>query len=762
MAETPFKADEKTPCKVLLIDEDPKSVRLVRSALSGTGFNMLPCTRHTEGVRLASRHRVELIILADHFRDADAMALAVKLIKHKNAKVVFISHNGSLVSRLRGLMLGAVDYLHRGLALPQIRSRLRDALALDAPPTPCLVPGTPEAKKAEILFGQIRRLEELNANGVLELASPGGMGRLALVAGEVRGARAGTRRGDAALNALARRADWDMTFHEGVKLTDLPPLPGTAEDSTPPPFGVGEGELVGLEDISPVDPEDLTTAPDLGDSGFSDPCAFHRGVDATSPTMQDYAAVSVPGQRASPSHQEEPTLEEDVRGLLVDGDDEASEANDATGEFQVAAPGEDIPFPDEELEPQSPTLPNGEARFRGHHSESSIRSRVPAPRELLRTWLGRHDTAPLLLVFPQEEVRRALELRAEALGFTVASTTTGGDAMELIRSLRPVAIMADLNLPDLDGRELLAQVRADFCLREIPFLVISGEDLAHQLFEMEAEAVDPVILGLESALGPRVKLFGRLQPRDSLTLPGAVEPVGIATLLRTLGGCRSSGHLLLKTGLTRNAEVIFRRGTITAVTVHRPISDTGNRAVTQLVGLEWRQFIFMPENPGKADRQGLGDLDELLEQASQSNNEFLDRLYQRGLRQQGVAVDDQAMEAFLQTLPTGSMAVLMSLKEGGSLKELNERGEASFGVVRALLVELRRRGAVRPISAVGHHPGEITPRPVHTTARMSFPSAGEEPPAERASSHGGAWLVPLLVVALAVSVFAITFLLLTR
>ena len=122
----------------------------------------------------------------------------------------------------------------------------------------------------------------------------------------------------------------------------------------------------------------------------------------------------------------------------------------------------------------------------------------------------------------------------------------------------------------------------------------------------------------------------------------------------------------------------------------------------------------------------------------------------------------EAMEAFLQTLPTGSMAVLMSLKEGGSLKELNERGEASFGVVRALLVELRRRGAVRPISAVGHHPGEITPRPVHTTARMSFPSAGEEPPAERASSHGGAWLVPLLVVALAVSVFAITFLLLTR
>lgn len=32
MAETPFSTDEKTPRKVLLIDEDPKSARLIRSA----------------------------------------------------------------------------------------------------------------------------------------------------------------------------------------------------------------------------------------------------------------------------------------------------------------------------------------------------------------------------------------------------------------------------------------------------------------------------------------------------------------------------------------------------------------------------------------------------------------------------------------------------------------------------------------------------------------------------------------------------------
>ena len=750
MASSQFKAEEKTPIKVLLIDEDPKAVRLVRSLLSGTGSSLLPCTRHAEGIRLAGRHKTELILLASSFKKADAMGLAVKLMDQHRAKVVFLANgHADLAQRLRGLMLGAVDYLPRDMDLPRLRARLREAFTEDAPP-PCLVPGTPNADGAELLLARISELVSRRADGVVELTGPGGTGRLALAGGELKGARAGIQSGDAAVKALARRADWTMTFHDGVKLADLPSMPGAETPVTPPPVVPPRG-------VTHLDPEDIVTAPDLGLEATLDPGAYYRGVDATSPTMQDYAAVSVPEIRPKPVHQEEPTLEEDIRGLMLDGGDEVSEGNDLTGEFEVPDLPAHTPSPPE-LEPV-PATDHEEARFRGHHSESSIRSRVPAPRDMLRAWLKRFCTSPLLLVFPQEEVRRALERRAEALGFTVGSTTTGREALELIRSLRPGAIMGDLNLPDMDGRELLARVRSDFCLREIPFLVLSGEDLAQQLYELESEAVDPVILGLESALGPRVKLFGRLLPRDSVSLPGAVEPVGVATLLRTMGVCRSSGHLLLKTGLKRNAEVVFRRGAITAVTVHRPISETGVRAVTQLVGLEWSQFIFMPENPGKEDRKGLGDLEELLEQANQRNNAFLDRLQQKGLRQSGITVDDQVMDAFLQTLPTASMAVLIRLKEGGSLDDLCERGDASPGLVRAMLVELRRRGAVRPSSSISTNHARV-PRTTEVVRAISPTPAEPTPIPPRSGSP--AWLVPLLALALTAAVFAITFLLMTR
>ncbi len=167
----------------------------------------------------------------------------------------------------------------------------------------------------------------------------------------------------------------------------------------------------------------------------------------------------------------------------------------------------------------------------------------------------------------------------------------------------------------------------------------------------------------------------------------------------------------------------------------------------------------MPDPDGREERHGLGDLDEILAHACRQNNKFLDRLYHTGLRQREVALDDRAMEDYLKSLPTGSMDILMRLKEGGPLGELVEKGLASSGLLRAMLLELRRRGAVRPTSV-------STMIPMSSPARgpNATPSAAASP----ASDSGAAppvyprHLVPLLALSLMVSVFAITFLLLTR
>ena len=67
------------------------------------------------------------------------------------------------------------------------------------------------------------------------------------------------------------------------------------------------------------------------------------------------------------------------------------------------------------------------------------------------------------------------------------------------RAPRPDLILLDLGLPKKDGREVLAEIRDDDRLREIPVVVLTGStdeaDIAHtQMLEVESYLVKPVNL----------------------------------------------------------------------------------------------------------------------------------------------------------------------------------------------------------------------------------------------------------------------------
>jgi CheY-like chemotaxis protein len=72
-------------------------------------------------------------------------------------------------------------------------------------------------------------------------------------------------------------------------------------------------------------------------------------------------------------------------------------------------------------------------------------------------------------------------LLAEAFGEAeidadVVTSRDGEHALELLRSdafERPDAVILDLNLPRMDGRELLAAIRSDAELSELPVVVLS-------------------------------------------------------------------------------------------------------------------------------------------------------------------------------------------------------------------------------------------------------------------------------------------------
>jgi len=64
----------------------------------------------------------------------------------------------------------------------------------------------------------------------------------------------------------------------------------------------------------------------------------------------------------------------------------------------------------------------------------------------------------------------------EKHGYAVAEAEDGEEALDRLRSVRPIAlVVADLNMPVMDGLELLWEIRADADLSHVPVIVLTGE-----------------------------------------------------------------------------------------------------------------------------------------------------------------------------------------------------------------------------------------------------------------------------------------------
>ncbi len=86
---------------------------------------------------------------------------------------------------------------------------------------------------------------------------------------------------------------------------------------------------------------------------------------------------------------------------------------------------------------------------------------------------------PVLLVEDDATLRAELRELLEADGLEVVEVGDGWHAINLLRSNEFSLVLLDIGLPIMDGWQVLAQMRADFALREIPVIILSARPVAH-------------------------------------------------------------------------------------------------------------------------------------------------------------------------------------------------------------------------------------------------------------------------------------------
>ncbi len=85
------------------------------------------------------------------------------------------------------------------------------------------------------------------------------------------------------------------------------------------------------------------------------------------------------------------------------------------------------------------------------------------------------DRSPVLVVDDDPDIRETLREVIEAEGFAVVCAANGRAALDALSTgLRPSLIVLDLMMPSMSGWELLAAIRADRSLADLPVAVISA------------------------------------------------------------------------------------------------------------------------------------------------------------------------------------------------------------------------------------------------------------------------------------------------
>ena len=87
---------------------------------------------------------------------------------------------------------------------------------------------------------------------------------------------------------------------------------------------------------------------------------------------------------------------------------------------------------------------------------------------------GRNDC--ILVVDDDATARELISDHLKAEGFLVKTAAGGAEGLKLAKELRPTAITLDVMMPDLDGWSVLAALRADPALSDIPVIMVSIVD----------------------------------------------------------------------------------------------------------------------------------------------------------------------------------------------------------------------------------------------------------------------------------------------
>lgn len=115
--------------KILIIEDDKEIAELERDYLEINGFECEIAQRGTTGLERALTENFALIIIDIMLPGMDGFSVISELRKKKQTPVIFLSAKNSDIDKIRGLGLGADDYMTKPFSPSELVARVKAHIA---------------------------------------------------------------------------------------------------------------------------------------------------------------------------------------------------------------------------------------------------------------------------------------------------------------------------------------------------------------------------------------------------------------------------------------------------------------------------------------------------------------------------------------------------------------------------------------------------------------------------------------------------------
>ncbi len=216
-----------------------------------------------------------------------------------------------------------------------------------------------------------------------------------------------------------------------------------------------------------------------------------------------------------------------------------------------------------------------------------------------------HTMEPWRVLLAEDEAfvaQMTVDMLAE-LPLEVRVAKDGREALEQAKAIHPDLILLDAMMPELDGFEVAAVLKANPATQDIPIIFMTARSLVDDKvrgLELGAEdyLIKPIrreeLLARVRNVLRRVEARRAAPPAETSLMRGRLETMSLPNIIQVLEAERRTGTLRLRSG-GRRAEVLFDEGRV-ACAVEGP--RQGEAAVYGLLG--WQQGEFALESTAGA------------------------------------------------------------------------------------------------------------------------------------------------------------------